>query len=271
MADTTTGGPNGTITLPANFNAKMINWSATINATIADITGFHSKGYREKYPHGPIGLMGSAQGIGLDAAGNTIEGDGGTIDLGAYILKFDTWDLTLEQETTEITGLGDYWRKHKGTVLTGYGSATGMVITENAPWDTVNVAGDPINNLGGIITAITLTANAGLTYTGYVCVSNLKVNRTVFDKCTGSFDFVFSGRPTQTWAGNSPLPTALLAATLAPSNSEGAFVLGVDDVGPRTIGFPGIITKTRIVRSETSKCDIGYEFLSTGEIELAGW
>lgn len=61
MAKKNITGVGGSVTMPTGFNAKLASWSATLNITTEEVTGFDSGGCEEHEPVA-LGISGSATG-----------------------------------------------------------------------------------------------------------------------------------------------------------------------------------------------------------------
>lgn len=61
MPVTTIQGTGGDVSLPTGFGAKLASWTANIDVTVVDTTGFSDNGWRSRRPT-KVQLTGSASG-----------------------------------------------------------------------------------------------------------------------------------------------------------------------------------------------------------------
>lgn len=261
MAETL-GGIGGNMTL-AGFNFKLQAWEATQTNPISDITGFDSDDWTESYPHGVTSLSARAMGTGKDAAGATIQGSGGQVDLGSWTCKFDTWVLNLGSTITDTTGFVDAGYSVVEPMLgVGYGTCTGTALSATCPFYVAALGSTIVP--ANFIAPITLTVASGIFYDGDALITNVRVARSITDKMIVTFDYRFTADIGQTWATNPPLPAALLAVPYAPANVKASVTLTADT--GKTIAFPGVVTNCQIRRAENAKCDVEYTIQSRGQI-----
>lgn len=262
MAETAIGGIGGDITFPVNHVVKLGAWEATHVTTADDTTGFEDNGYTRL-----LGLLTSlsarAMGVAKNAAGDTVQGHGGNIDLGDFVMKFSSWSLDIVSGLGETTGFVDAgYRVVEPLLISAGGQAVGTVIQEDCPFN-LNALGNPFT-AGDCLQAITLTAANALTFAGNAHIGSVQMSRPVDGRMACAINFTFDGRITPTWAANCPLPTAVLAAVSDPSLLKGDMVLTVD--ANRTISFPGVVHGIHIVRPENGVCTVSYDIASRGEI-----
>lgn len=260
----TVGGIGGSVTM-AGFNSKVSAWEASLQGPVADITAFDSNDWIEKYPHGIVGLSARVMGVGLQAAGATIQGSGGGFAANGYVMKFDSWNINVAATITDTTGFVDNGYQVVEPMLgTVYGTASGTCIEDDTPMDAGALT-DPITPSSFLATT-TITVNPGITFTGTALISNVRVSRTIMGKMVGTCTFVFTGRVTPTWAANPPFPLAAMGSQFLPTNFKiSPCILTVDSM--RSIEFDGVMSNCNISRSENGRCDIVYDILSSGPIE----
>lgn len=120
---------------------------------------------------------------------------GGVTLPSGHAAKLSAWSADFDMTTSDVTAFGDTFRQFAGGVLSGRGSASGSMsyaAASTAPgaFTTRQTAA-----------SLTLTIATGVTYSGSALLSNIAVTSDIKGGDAAiTFDFVFTGTITETWA-----------------------------------------------------------------------
>jgi hypothetical protein len=236
MSYTTIGGTGETFSL-AGYNAKWVAINAGPTYNPVDISGITDNG-TAYYKRTTLCYGGTAMGILLDAAGNTMQaymGSGSIAYPTGHTFKPVSAVITLTNEFAEDTGPQDgnwmHFAAYRGRIM---GTIIGTVITEGhvIPADFYTT---PANYQG----AITLTYETGSMLSLPSCtISATPIQRPYAGIGIATFHFQTNGGWDLTWAANAPFPTALCssASGYVKANAFGNFAHLIDTSQNTTSG-----------------------------------
>lgn len=101
----------------------------------------------------------------------------------------DSWSLTFDKSTSDVTSLGKAWREFISTVKSWNGSANATVLESSEHKALIE---DLITGADTDL-SVTFKAGADVSFTGKVKVTSASVNATQGDKTSVSFNFQGTG------------------------------------------------------------------------------
>lgn len=104
----------------------------------------------------------------------------------AYI---DSWSLTFDKSTSDVTGLGKAWREFISTIKSWNGSANATVMDSSEHKDLIE---DLITG-GDTELSVTFKCGADVSFTGKVKVTSGSVSASQGEKTSISFNFQGTG------------------------------------------------------------------------------
>lgn len=126
-----------------------------------------------------------------------VSGYDGAVTLpSGHAAKISAWSVDLDMVVSDVTAFGDGFRQYLGGVLGGRGSASGSMSYNGAS----SLAPAALTSRQTAAN-ITLTVATGTNYQGSVLLSNISITSDIKGgDATITFDFVFTGTITETWA-----------------------------------------------------------------------
>jgi hypothetical protein len=266
MANTTIQGFGGGFSM-AGFTPKFNSWTATANFNPTDTSGFVDENIYTR--EGTMKMItGTATGVCLNNAGNTIQGDLGNVTLPTGCnLKVSAWTATFDAKLTNTTGFVDgYWYTCTPVKCGLTVDLTSMQITEGQPMPTTMWT----TNAAKFINLV-LTASTASTITCPSLVLNTaNIVRPSDDKVMYNMNLLADDYWTMNWAANYPVNSAAFGISGYSGFTQSAFVGAcvLTQSGTSNLAFNACASRVTLSRS----VDLGaymtfsMDFTSTGAI-----